>query len=483
MKKTIISLSLLTAGLFLNAQELQKRDITNFTKIKVSGAADVVYRYSDTLKLEVNTIAKQFDNLVTKIENGTLYIYTKGNTNSPLVVNVSNNSLNALEVSGASSFKSSTPIKKDSLSITVSGSSDVKLALENEYTEIIQSGASDLNLSGSTTNLLAQVSGASTLKSYNLISKNATVTATGASTAKIFVTDKLLANANGASAIKVKGNVNDIVANASTSSSITKIVDDGTSKKGTNIANNGDTTTFNLKNKKVIIINIANGSKDTIKKHNTIDADDFKHWHGFSMGVNGYLNYNNSLTLDKRYNYMDLNYARSFNFQLNLIERQFNIYKNNVKIVTGFGIDFHSYSFNNKTNLNADSSFTWGIIDTTNTFTYKKNKLRCAYLQVPLLLEFNTSNNPNKSFHIAVGVIGQYLISSRTKQQLEQKNFDITKIKKDGYNLSPFGAKAHVNVGYKNVTVFAEYNLTSLFKTNQGAQLYPFAVGVRLIPF
>ena len=106
-----------------------------------------------------------------------------------------------------------------------------------------------------------------------------------------------------------------------------------------------------------ILINIANGSNDTIKKHNTIDADDFKHWHGFSMGVNGYLNYNNSLTLDKQYNYMDLNYARSFNFQLNLIERQFNIYKNNVKIVTGFGIDFHSYSFNNKTNLKSQESY------------------------------------------------------------------------------------------------------------------------------
>lgn len=483
MKTIILSISLLTASFFAKAQEIQKRTITNFTKIKISGATDVVYTNSDTLKLEVNTIAKQFDNLFTKIENGTLFIYTTGNTYSPIIVNVSNNSLNDIEISGSSSIKSTTALTKDSLSITISGSSDAKLVLQNNYTEITQSGASDLNLSGTTNNLLAYISGASTLKSYNLTSKNANVTATGASTAKIFVTDKLIANANGASAIKVKGNVTDIVAKASTSSSITKIVDDGTSKKGSNIANNGDTTTFNLKNKKVIIINIANGNNDTIKKRKSIDTDDFKHWHGFSMGVNGYLNYNNSLTLDKQYNFMDLNYSRSFNFQLNLIERQFNIYKNNVKIVTGFGIDFHSYSFNNKTNLNSDSSFTWGTIDTTNTYTYKKNKLRCAYLQVPLLLEFNTSNNPNKSFHIAMGVIGQYLITSRTKQELEQKNFDITKIKKDNYNLSPFGAKAHVNIGYKNVTVFAEYSLTSLFKANQGAQLYPFAVGIRLIPF
>lgn len=485
MKKSILSLSLITASFCLNAQDIQKREISNFSKLKISGAANVVYTNSDTLKLEVNTTSKQFDNVVTKIEDGILHIFTKGNTYSPILVNVSGTNLSDVEISGASSIKSRTPLKNSNLEIIISGSSDAKLILENENTKITQSGASDLILSGTTANLIAQVSGASALKSYSLTSKQANVTATGASTAKIFVTDKLVANANGASSIKVKGNVTDIVANASTSSSITKILDDGSNHKTSGTGNDSkDSTFFNWKDKKIIIVDIANDNNDTIKKQSIdTDRDAFKHWHGFSMGVNGYLNFENSLNLDKQYSFMELNYARSFNFQLNMFERQFNIYKHYVKINTGFGIDFHSYSFNNKTNLNADSSFTSGIIDTTNKFTYHKNKLRAAYLQVPLLLEFNTSNNPNKSFHIAVGVIGQYLVTSRTKQVLEQNNNDFKKIRKDNYNLNPFGVKAHVNLGYKNVTVFAEYSLTSLFKANQGAQLYPFCVGVRLIPF
>jgi hypothetical protein len=483
MKTKLLSLSLLIAGFSINAQDVQKRDVTTFNKIHLSGATDVVYTNSDTLKVEVKTIAKQFDNLITKIENGTLFIYTKGNIYSPIVVNVSSNNLNAIEVSGASSIKSSTPLKKDSLSVTISGSSDAKLILENDYTRITQSGASDLTLIGTTNNLITQISGASTLKSYSLTSKQANVTATGASTAKIFVTDKLVANASGASNIKVKGNVSDISANASTSSSIVKILDDGT-KKFSADNNTKDSTFFNWKDKKIIIVDIANGNNDTVKKHHyNMDNDDFKHWQGFSMGVNGYLTFDNSLTMENKYNFMDLNYSRSFNFQLNMFERQFNIYKNYVKINTGFGFDFHLYSFNNKTTLNADSSFTWGTVDSTNTYSYHKNKLRCTYIQVPLILEFNTSNNPDKAFHIGVGVVGQYLITSRTKQTLEQNNNDFTKIRKDNYNLNPFGAKALVNIGYREFTLFAEYSLTSLFKTNQGAQLYPFTVGVRLIPF
>lgn len=482
MKTKLLSLSLLIAGFSINAQDTQKRDVTTFNKIQVYGATNVIYSNSDTLKLEVNTTSKQFDNVITKVENGTLFISTKGNLYSAVKVNVSNNRLNAIELQGASGFKSTSTLKSDSLSVTISGSSDAKLNVENDYTKVTQSGASDLTLSGTTNNFNAQVSGASTLKSYSLTSKQANVTATGASTAKIFVTDKLTATAGGASNIKVKGNVTDISANASSSSSIIKILDDG-SKKVSSDNNSKDSTFLNWNSTKIIIVHPDDDDKkDSVKKHFT-NNDDFKHWHGFSMGVNGYLTFDNSLNMEKQYSFMDLNYSRSFNFQLNPFERQFNLYKNYVKINTGFGFDFHSYSFNNKTNLNADSSFTWGTIDSTNKFIYHKNKLRCTYIQVPLILEFNTSNNPEKAFHIGFGVVGQYLITSRTKQTLEQNNNDFTKIRKDNYNLNPFGAKAIVNLGYKNVTLFAEYGLTSLFKANQGAQLYPFTVGVRLVPF
>jgi hypothetical protein len=495
MKTKLLFTTMLIASFCLNAQEIQKRTITAFNKIDLSGATEVVYAHSDTFKLEVKANAKHFDKIITNVENGTLYIFTKVTfySNSRIVVNVSGNNLNAIKISGASSLKSSTPLKNDSLSITISGASDANLVLENDYTKINQSGASNLNLSGTTNNLITQVSGASILKSYNLTSKQANIIATGASTAKIYVTDKLIANASGASSVKAKGNVNDIVANASTSSSIIKVLNDDTKKEinSFKVQNNDtiknaydnnlqDTITFILNKKRFIIIDVM----DTTKKQDVNeDADDFKHWRGFSIGVNGYLSPSGSLSLDKKNNFMELNYSRSYNFQLNLFEHQFNIYKNYVKINTGFGFDFHSYSFNNKTILNADTSFTWGTIDSSNKYSYRKNKLRCTYLQVPLLLEFNTSNNPEKTFHIGFGVVGQYLISSRTKQKLEENNNRFTKTRKDNYNLNPLGAKALVYLGYKKLTVLAEYNLTSLFKTNQGVQLYPFALSVRLIPF
>jgi hypothetical protein len=153
-----------------------------------------------------------------------------------------------------------------------------------------------------------------------------------------------------------------------------------------------------------------------------------------------------------------------------------------VKLITGFGFDYHSYALANRTILGPDSSFTWGEIDSSKV-NYVKNKFRTTYLQVPLLLEFNTNNNPEKTFHIAFGVIGEYLIASRTKQVVELNKYEITRVRKDTYNLAPFAAKAHVNMGYRGWTLFAEYSLTPLFESGKGPELYPFTAGIRIVPF
>ncbi|MBI2722618.1 MAG: outer membrane beta-barrel protein [Bacteroidetes bacterium] len=104
-------------------------------------------------------------------------------------------------------------------------------------------------------------------------------------------------------------------------------------------------------------------------------------------------------------------------------------------------------------------------------------------LQFPILLEFNIGRKPSKSFHIAAGVIGQFMISSKTKQKFEISGNEFTKIRKDSYNMSPFQVKAHASVGYSNFTVFSEYNITPLFSSGKGPEVYPFVIGVRLIPF
>jgi len=482
MKTKFLTIALITSVIAIKAQQVQNRPTSPFNKVETSGSVNVIYTNSDSLGIIVQAADKEIDNVETKFENSTLFISNKGRFTSPVTVYVKNNNLTYLESSGSSTFKTSNLIKSDSLNLSVSGSADVSVKVEGRSLKAIQSGASDLKLSGSATNLYAELSGASTLKAYDLTTDKTTITTTGASSAKIFVNTKLIASASGASSVKIKGDAKDISAEASSAASITKIEEQAKKVVG---KSGKDSTVYTWKSKRIIIIDTDDDDSDTIKTKRKYDNDDFNHWAGFSMGVNGYVGANGKIALPKATNYMDLDYGRSFNFQFNLIECHLNIVKHNFKLVTGFGFDYHSYAFNRKTNLNpnADSISDFASVDTSNVYSYTKNKFRNTYIQIPLLLEFNTSNNPDKSFHLAFGVIGQYLISSRTKQELEQNGFEFAKQKKDSYNLSPFSAKAHVNLGYRGFTVFGEYNLTPLFQSGKGPELYPFSVGVRLIPF
>lgn len=482
----LLTIGLLTTAISIKSQQIQTRTSSPFSKLEAHGTVNVIYTNSDSLELKVSAAAKEIDNVETKFENGTLIINNKGHFTSQVNVYLKYNKLTDVQSSGSSTFKTTNIVKSDSINFSVSGSAEVSAKLDCRSIKSIQSGASNLKLVGNSPNLFAELSGASTLKSYELTADNVNVTTTGASTAKIFVGTKLIANASGASNIKIKGDAKDISAEASPAASITKSIDQNKVEKGSG----KDSLVYNWKSKRIIIIDKGSDGEihfDTVdvKSKHKHDDSEFNHWAGFSMGVNGYAGSNGSMLLPKPINYMDLDYSHSFNFQFNLVERHLNIVQNYFKIVTGFGFDYHSYAFNRKTNLNPniDSLPNFGTVDTLTGYSYKKNKFRNTYIQVPLLLEFNTSNNPNKSFHLAFGVIGEYLISSRTRQVLEQNNFEFIKTRKDSYNLSPFSAKAHVNIGYRGFTAFGEYNLTPMFQSGKGPALYPFTVGVRLIPF
>lgn len=475
MKTILLSSLFLISSITIHAQTSQIRDAKPFKKIEISGAANVVFTQSDTLKLKVVTDDKEMNNIFTTFENETLVIKAKGSFTHNYKVYVSGNSLNQITCSGASKISTANVLETDSLSIEVSGASDVIAKIKTKVVDIRLSGASGVNLEGNTQTLYGTVSGASALKAYKLNAVNTNITTSGASSAKVFASEKINANATGSSTIKFKGEPNEVSAEASSSSSIAKVVGDDIAKK---FGDKKDSTTINFRKKQFVIIN---KDKDS-DSHILSDDDKFHNWAGFGMGVNGWLS-DGSFTMPKNQDYMSLDYGKSLNFQLNPFEKDIHIYKNYVNLVIGLGFEWNQYEFSNKTRLNPDSNYTYGVIDSTNTFSYKKNRFKTTFINVPVLLEFNTNKNPDKAFHIAIGVIGGYKLGSRTRQVLEQNSNSIKVVRKDNYNINPFRVNAHASIGYHNLTLYADYALNPLFENGKGPELYPFTLGVKLISF
>ena len=227
----------------------QVRKVPNFTAISVSSAIDLYLTQSNTNEVAVSATEEEIrDHIITEVVGGTLIIrlgddgswfsWKKwGNYKTKAYVSIKE--INALTATGASNVHLINTIESPKMRIKLSGASDFhgdikagtldyKLSGASEYVGkvtaanilIEESGASSINLEGTADDLSIEISGASDAKLYGLVTKGAVVHTSGASHAKVNVTEILKAVSSGASDIDYKGNPNVKESNASGASSI-----------------------------------------------------------------------------------------------------------------------------------------------------------------------------------------------------------------------------------------------------------------------
>jgi hypothetical protein len=480
--KILIAACLLSIGIY--AQE--KRILADFTKLQVSSAVNVYIQKSDT-----PYVACEADGVKAEIKGNTLALSPgKGNHSGPVKVIVGYTQLNEIEVTGASNVKTKDTLRTDNLQVNTSGASVCKLMVVSKQITCATSGASSTTLSGSAMQLNAEVSGVSSLKALGLQAQEVAVNATGVSSARVCAAQKLTGNTSGSSVLKYSGNpaikqlnetgISSIrVYNGSSSGikinidslDVTEIAHDSTNAKH-----------YKLSGGKFEFI-IHNGKPDTLTKKR--GHGNTHNWSGIELAENGYLTPGNNISLPANADYMSLNYGiRNLSWNLNLYEKDFRFAHDHLQIVTGLGFSFNYFNLKNKSTLNSDSSYTGNTNSLNNSaVSIIKNKLRESFLTMPLMLELNTSKRKSQNFHIAAGVIGGLKIGSSTKQVFTENNKTYTDAKSGDYNLFPFKLDATVRVGYGNFTMFASYSLTPLFQTGKGPELYPFNVGIRIIPW
>jgi hypothetical protein len=479
--KLISLFSLIITGVF--AQNKQEKTIESFSGISASGAVNMKYRNSDTSKVVLYGESEDFNNIEFYTKENTLFIKSVGTIKNPLSVYVSGNKLSQVDLSGASSLKTNELLQVPYFNIITSGASNLNLSLNCNFIKVLATGASNVNLNGTAHNIDATINSAANLKAYELMVDTCSINAAGASNAKVNVAQKITINATGASNVKFKGNPKEVAAEGGSSSKIMKIGSDEMSSSVNPQDSSKNKTTFKFKNKQFIIIDNNDPKKDSLLNKNKNGDLTRKHWQGLWIGFAGYTNPQHGFTMTSPNKYMELDYARSFSFQWNIIQKNLNIYKKYIQLSTGLGFQFSNLSFENKTKLNADSSFTTGVIDASGKYSYSKDRFKQAYVVVPLLLNINTNKNLKNNLHFSFGVVGKYLLTSKTKQVLTDNSDKYTITRNDSYNLNPFQLDAYASVGYRNLTVFAQSGLTDMFQSGKGVQVYGFSAGIRLLSF
>lgn len=247
-----------------------------------------------------------------------------------------------------------------------------------------------------------------------------------------------------------------------------------------------DTTRMNIGKKEIIIIdkdfdeNEFEGEfeddEHSHKKHKKEGAE--AHWAGLDFGFTMLMNQNFENKFTDEYAYFRTDAARSHVWNLNLLEHKFRVAKEYVGITTGLGFSFTSVAFNDNYLLRSSADTVFAEIDSV--YTYSKNKLKATYLTMPLMLEFNTNADADKSFYLAAGVVGGVRIASKVKRKGEFDGKEFTTKDKGTYGLNSFKVDAAVRLGYGDWGVFANYSLLPLFGKGKTVETYPLTFGLSL---
>jgi hypothetical protein len=164
----------------------EDRTVSDFTKVVVTGAYEVQWT-NGKAALNISADENILPLIKTVVTDGTLEIESSESISpsQTIKVTLSSAALKAVELTGGNNFKAS-QVAGDSLKLEATG-------------------ASNITVDGSVTNLQAEFTGAGKLKAHSLQTHTATLTLTGASEAEVNVSDALKVNITGAGSLTYSG--------------------------------------------------------------------------------------------------------------------------------------------------------------------------------------------------------------------------------------------------------------------------------------
>lgn len=225
------------------------------------------------------------------------------------------------------------------------------------------------------------------------------------------------------------------------------------------------------------------GEEDLVEEEMMEEEDDRKfsggHFAGFDIYMSQFMNEQGDMNFDT-HPYWENNEVKSIGLNYNVFDLKFPIMGSKLGITTGFGVGLQSFSLRNNYVLQHTADTIYAVSDTVFQFTI--NKLNVASISIPVLLDFNFNETFQKSYYMAVGVIGSYNYGARQRTTGTYANgdqFDHSTI--SAFNMNRWTLDATVRMGYGHFGMHVSYQLNSFFKTGHTVAIYPFRVGFSLL--
>lgn len=199
-------------------------DLKNFDRLDLGHAFQIDVRQGSTFKITAQGEQKDLDDLEANVSGNTLKIRFRearkwNNRQERVRIAITMPTLRGLNLSGATQSTVEGFNNLNEVDLDISGASSSRIALTAKKVNLDVSGASSVTLTGKANQMEGDISGATSFRASEFEVGNARIEVSGASTAKLFVTNGLVADASGASSVRYRGKAS-VQANTSGASSV-----------------------------------------------------------------------------------------------------------------------------------------------------------------------------------------------------------------------------------------------------------------------
>jgi len=188
----------------------QNHSFSAYNQIDIESAFTAFIRFSDTeesIEIEANDNLHEY--IEVREQSGTLTIGFRDNTNitgnATLNAYIVTKNIDGFSASGASRFIVQDEINEEGVSIFLSGASQFGGVIQTISLNADISGASQIQISGSSEDTNLTATGASQIEDFNFSTDYLNVFLSGASQASLTVNEELDVVASGASIVRYKG--------------------------------------------------------------------------------------------------------------------------------------------------------------------------------------------------------------------------------------------------------------------------------------
>ena len=184
----------------------EERTVESFTDVKVSGMFDVVLVQGEPSVL-IETDQNLLEHISTEVREEVLTVSSgdKYFNTDQLVITVFYRSLEEVKISGACELVTNGSINSDELLVDISGAAEADLTLNVTKFRMELSGGGEIELHGLAEDVEIDISGAAEVHAFNLESKTAEISVSGAGDVEINASEKLEVDISGAGEVDYKG--------------------------------------------------------------------------------------------------------------------------------------------------------------------------------------------------------------------------------------------------------------------------------------